>query len=126
MFLLDSHCKVFCPIGRTLVFVEGCQGNGCHMLFFLIVGICGYTVFPRLCCCSCNDSEEKKCAVLNLQNGSSEGGADSAGRGSDSGCECPLHKHEGLILDSRVNLLLVLPGHKPEGCKEQPNDALSV
>lgn len=31
---------------------------------------------------------KKKCAVLNLQNGSSEGGADSAGRGSDSGCEC--------------------------------------
>lgn len=56
-------------------------------LFFLNIGIFGYTIFSLLC--SCNDSE-KKCAVLNLQNGSSEGGADSAGRGSDPGCKCLL------------------------------------
>lgn len=71
--------------------------------------------------------------MLNLQNGSSKGRADSAGRGSDSGCECLLlvlhmQKMNGSFLpfDPHVNLLLVLQGHKPEGCKGQPNHALSV
>lgn len=55
------HCKVFCPIGRALVFVEAYQGSGCHMftdsMFFLNVGFFGYAIFPLLYCC--NNSEEK-------------------------------------------------------------------
>lgn len=43
---------------------------------------------------------KKKCAVLNLQNGSSEGGADSSGRGSDSGCECLVQLMQERMIDS--------------------------
>lgn len=64
-FLLHSYFKVFSPIGRALVFVEGCEGSGCHMftdsLFFLNVGIFGSTIYLLFCCCK--DSEEKMCCV---------------------------------------------------------------
>lgn len=101
-FLLHSYFKVFCPIGRALVFVEGCEGSGCHIfadsLFFLNVGIFGNTIYLLFCCCK--DSEEKNVLCWILQNGSSEGGADSAGRGSDSGCECLVQLAQDRMIDS--------------------------
>lgn len=61
MFLLYSHCKVFCPIRSASVFVESCEGSRCprfiDSLFSLKVGMFGYTIFPLFCCC--NHSEEK-------------------------------------------------------------------
>lgn len=132
MFLSYSHYKVFFPVGRALVFIEGCEGSGCHMftdsLFFLNVGIFGYAIYPLLCCC--NDSEEKMCCVEFTEWIKWRG--------------CWLFRERlwlrlwvsrsayarkndwFLVIDSRVNLLLLLPGHKPEGCKEQPNNALSI
>ena len=52
-----SHCKVFCPVGRALIFVKGCERSCCHMLVLIF----GYAIFHLLCCC--NDSEEKMCCV---------------------------------------------------------------
>lgn len=131
-FLLHSYFKVFCPIGRALVFVEGCEGSGCHIfadsLFFLNVGIFGNTIYLLFCCCK--DSEEKN-AVLNFTEWIKWRGCWLCRerlwlRLWVSRSACARTNDRFLVVDLHVNLLLVSPGHKPEGCKEQPNHALSV
>lgn len=91
-------------------------------------------ILNRLSYHTSNKVEIKMHCVV-LQHGSGEGGADSAGRGSDSGCEfscsywgCTQCDNETLTWANvfLVNVLFFPTGHKPEGGKEQPSPAFSV
>lgn len=85
--------------------LTGCASHFLHVVIFRTKCFLSHTAEPFLaiiCLCSSSDIEIKMCCV-DLQHGSSEGGADSAGRGSDSGCEFlivalfPLCENESLI-----------------------------
>lgn len=129
MVVLHSQCRVFCTIRRALVFVESSEGSGCHSFtdvemlkslcaLSVLFSTAAVTVKIEMCCVEftewikwrgCWLCRERLWLRLWVCCSASE-----------------KMNFWFLFIDSHIDFLRILPGHKPEGGKEQPNYAFSV